>query len=205
MKISRFLPLVVGSAAAGILSSMSPSQAITWQFNNFSFSKGFPSSSYPSFPTASGTFFYDPTINPNIISNVNITATVTRTAAAGGTVTDLFNTGTVTTVAPGGTGANSLQFTSASGSILDISFLNSTVTELNNQTNPPVIDGSLFVSSINFGQGLRSGATLTPTPVPFNTTPGAILPAIPILALMHRWKQSRSRIALKTTDKSPRP
>ncbi|BAZ84426.1 hypothetical protein [Dolichospermum compactum] len=39
------------------------------------------------------------------------------------------------------------------------------------------------------------------TPVPWDTTPGAMLLTIPILALMYRWKQSRSRIALKTTEK----
>jgi hypothetical protein len=39
------------------------------------------------------------------------------------------------------------------------------------------------------------------TPVPFDTTPGAMLLTIPILALMYRWKQSRSRIALRTTEK----
>jgi hypothetical protein len=39
------------------------------------------------------------------------------------------------------------------------------------------------------------------TPVPFDTTPGAMLLTIPVLALMYRWKQSRSRIALRTTEK----
>ena len=44
--------------------------------------------------------------------------------------------------------------------------------------------------------------TYTPaTPVPFDTTPGAMLSTIPVLALMYRWKQSRSRIALRTTEK----
>ncbi len=44
--------------------------------------------------------------------------------------------------------------------------------------------------------------TYTPaTPVPFDTTPGAMLLTIPVLALMYLWKQSRSRIALRTTEK----
>lgn len=40
--------------------------------------------------------------------------------------------------------------------------------------------------------------TYSPVPVPFDIGPGAILPTIPILALMYLWKQSRNRIALKT-------
>jgi hypothetical protein len=38
------------------------------------------------------------------------------------------------------------------------------------------------------------------TPVPFDTTPGAMLSTIPILALMYLWKQSRNRMALKTIN-----
>jgi hypothetical protein len=38
------------------------------------------------------------------------------------------------------------------------------------------------------------------TPVPFDIRPGAILPTIPILALMYLWKQSRNRMALKTIN-----
>ena len=39
-----------------------------------------------------------------------------------------------------------------------------------------------------------------PTPVPFDIRPGAILPTIPILALIYLWKQSRNRMALKTIN-----
>jgi len=43
--------------------------------------------------------------------------------------------------------------------------------------------------------------TYTPaTPVPFDIRPGAILPTIPILALIYLWKQSRNRMALKTIN-----
>ena len=52
------------------------------------------------------------------------------------------------------------------------------------------------------GDYLSTTLTYTPaTPVPFDTTPGAMLLTIPVLALMYRWKQSRSRIALRTTEK----
>jgi hypothetical protein len=42
--------------------------------------------------------------------------------------------------------------------------------------------------------------SFTVTPVPFDISPGAILPTIPILALMYLWKQSRNRMALKTIN-----
>jgi hypothetical protein len=52
------------------------------------------------------------------------------------------------------------------------------------------------------GDMFSTTLTYTPaTPVPFDTTPGAMLLTIPVLALMYRWKQSRSRIALRTTEK----
>jgi hypothetical protein len=55
------------------------------------------------------------------------------------------------------------------------------------------VDGSSGVQDIN-----STTLTYSPVPVPFDIGPGAILPTIPILALMYLWKQSRNRIALKT-------
>ncbi|MBE9219599.1 PEP-CTERM sorting domain-containing protein [Dolichospermum flos-aquae] len=56
---------------------------------------------------------------------------------------------------------------------------------------------------VSSGVGDIYSATLTyspATPVPFDTTPGAMLSTIPILALMYLWKQSRNRMALKTIN-----
>ncbi|WP_168653550.1 hypothetical protein, partial [Dolichospermum sp. UHCC 0299] len=74
-----------------------------------------------------------------------------------------------------------------------------------------VVPGSLgsLLSPVGTGQAFSgvvdiysTTLTYTPaTPVPFDTTPGAMLSTIPVLALMYRWKQSRSRIALRTTEK----
>ncbi|MDD1413105.1 hypothetical protein MEN41_00105 [Dolichospermum sp. ST_con] len=40
MKLSQILPLVIGSAVAGVVASMSPAQAITWTLNNVQFQDG---------------------------------------------------------------------------------------------------------------------------------------------------------------------
>lgn len=70
------------------------------------------------------------------------------------------------------------------------------------------VPGSILstVGTVNPFSGVQdiNSTTLTyspATPVPFDTTPGAMLLTIPVLALMYRWKQSRSRIALRTTEK----
>ena len=67
--------------------------------------------------------------------------------------------------------------------------------------------GSLLSTVGKFGEdsGVQdiNSTTLTyspATPVPFDTTPGAMLLTIPVLALMYLWKQSRNRMALKTIN-----
>jgi hypothetical protein len=98
-------------------------------------------------------------------------------------------------------------FTVSNGTITASSFAAVNNTEGFALNFDPGYYGSLL-STVNNNNSPSSGVqdinstTLTyssvPTPVPFDIGPGAILPTIPILALMYLWKQSRNRMALKT-------
>ncbi len=177
MKLSQILPLVVGSAVAGVVVSMSPAQALTWNWNYTGTGV-----------TASGTFTTTDTPVGGYYTVQGITGTR--------------NSKTITGLVPAGSGNskvylnNDLLFSGTGFTGNGISYYVSGVPYA--QVNLSVFSGSVY----DMTGSSTTQVSFSATPVPFDTTPGAILPTIPILALMYRWKQSRSRIALKTIDKS---
>jgi hypothetical protein len=178
MKLSQILPLVVvGGAVAGVVVSMSPAQAIMWNWNYTGTGV-----------TASGTF------------------TTTDTPVGGfytvQDITGVRNGNTITGLVPAGAGnpnvwdRNGLLFSGTGFTFDGISYY---------VGGTPFGEVSLYSASGNVFDytSTDTPVSFSATPVPFDTTPGAMLSTIPVLALMYRWKQSRKRIALKTINNSP--
>ncbi len=75
MKLSRILPLVVGSGDAGVYVSKSPDQALRWTANNITFDDG---------GTLTGSFDF----KNGTYSNINLTLTGPAIAGGPGTIKD---------------------------------------------------------------------------------------------------------------------
>jgi len=205
MKISHILPLVVGSAAC-ILSTVSPAQAIEFVTNgNFEAS----STSLSGWTTNSGPFQWSvskSSLGGNSTNYAVTTATLANPEAlsqiiSGLTVGNSYNfsfdyfqtSGTpngITAKLGSTTLASLTNITPAAFTNFSTTFtasLSSATLTFTGYSNP----GGVFIDNVSL--------TGSATPVPFDIPPGAMLSTIPILAFMYRWKQSRSRIALKIT------
>ncbi|MFN5893160.1 MAG: hypothetical protein ACK5QV_00905 [Dolichospermum sp.] len=187
MKLSQILPLVVvgGALATSLVAWEKPAQAI-----NFTFS--FTNTTGNVNGTVKGTIY-------GLIDNATSSATqVTLDSypSALGTLNDSTN----------------ILSWDAEPSTNSFSVVNGTIISSNLQyygyggagiciggDSQCLFDGGL---TFDFGDNsVGNGASPTyAVPVPFDISPGAILPTIPILALMYLWKQSRNRMALKTIN-----
>ncbi|MDM3846967.1 MAG: hypothetical protein PT116_18510 [Aphanizomenon gracile PMC638.10] len=190
MKLSQILPLVVvgGALATSLVAWEKPAQAI--QLFNFSFNNV----SGPVNGTVSGTLDL-----PNGNGTFAATSLKINSAPAALGYTQPVD---VLSYFPK---VYQNSFTVSNGTITASSFAAENTTEAFAFNFAPGIYGTLL-SKVGQGYAFSGVAdvnstTLTyspATPVPFDIRPGAILPTIPILALMYLWKQSRNRMALKT-------
>jgi hypothetical protein len=188
MKLSQILPLVVvgGALATSIVAWEKPAQAI--QLFNFSFNNV----SGPVNGTVSGTLEL-----PNGNGTFAATSMKINSAPAALGYTQPVD------VLSYFTSVLNNSFTVSNGTITASSFLALHPTSTFSLGVPNLAHLSK-VGQYNLFSGVAdiNSTTLTyssvPTPVPFDIGPGAILPTIPILALMYLWKQSRNRMALKT-------
>jgi hypothetical protein len=189
IKLSQILPLVVvgGALATSLVAWEKPAQAI--QLFNFSFNNTVG----PINGTVSGTLNL-----PDGNGTFAATSITINSAPA-----ELGYTQPVDVLSYF-TNVTDNSFTVSKGTITASSFIAQNSTELFSLNFVPGSFGSTLstVGLINPFSGVQdiNSTTLTysPVPVPFDIGPGAILPTIPILALMYLWKQSRNRIALKT-------
>jgi len=193
MKLSQILPLVVvgGALATSIVAWEKPAQAI--QLFNFSFNNV----SGPVNGTVSGTLDL-----PNGNGTFAATSMKINSAPAALGYTQPVD------VLSYFTSVVNNSFTVSNGTITASSFAaqsNSFSEGFSLNFRPGTYGSTLSkVGQYNVFSGVAdiNSTTLTyssvPTPVPFDIGPGAILPTIPILALMYLWKQSRNRMALKT-------
>lgn len=192
MKLSQILPLVVvgGALATSIVAWEKPAQAI--QLFNFSFNNV----SGPVNGTVSGTLDL-----PNGNGTFAATSLKINSAPAA-----LGYTQPVDVLSYFGSVFEN-SFTVSNGTITASSFgaLTTTISEVFTLNYGPGVYGTVLseVGQYDVYSGVAdiNSTTLTyspATPVPFDISPGAILPTIPILALMYLWKQSRNRMALKT-------
>jgi hypothetical protein len=188
MKLSQILPLVVvgGALATSLVAWEKPAQAI--QLFNFSFNNtvglvdGTVSGTL-NLPDGNGTFAATSIKINSAPAALGYTQPVDVLSYFPNVVVNNFtvSNGTITASSFGALNPKelfTLNFFSSPGSIL------SKVGEF---------DEFSSVQDIN-----STTLTYSPVPVPFDIDPGAILPTIPILALMYLWKQSRNRMALKT-------
>lgn len=190
MKLSQILPLVVvgGALATSIVAWEKPAQAI--QLFNFSFNN----IQGPVNGTVSGTLDL-----PNGNGTFAATSMKINSAPAA-----LGYTQPVDVLSYFPSVVNN-SFTVSNGTITASNFAVQNPGEAIALNFQPGTFGTLLskVGQTNAFSGVAdiNSTTLTyspATPVPFDISPGAILPTIPILALMYLWKQSRNRMALKT-------
>ena len=192
IKLSQILPLVVvgGALATSIVAWEKPAQAI--QLFNFSFNNvqgpvhGTVSGTLE-LPNGNGTFAATSVKINSAPAALGYTQPVDVLSYFPSVVINSFevSNGTITASSFGAENINEMFF-------------------LNYQPGGYVS----FLSKVGAGYAFSgvadlSSTTLTyspATPVPFDTTPGAMLSTIPILALMYLWKQSRNRMALKTIN-----
>lgn len=190
MKLSQILPLVVvgGALATSLVAWEKPAQAI--QLFNFSFDN----IQGPVNGTVSGTLNLPDGNGTFAATSIKINS---APAALGYTQpVDVLSYFT-------NVGIN--EFTVSNGTITNSTFAATNSIEwfsLNYPYPPGIFGSSLSKVGDHPFSGVQdiNSTTLTysPVPVPFDIRPGAILPTIPILALMYLWKQSRNRMALKT-------
>ena len=191
MKLSQILPLVVvgGALATSIVAWEKPAQAIqlfNFSFNNVSGPVNGTVSGTLDLPNGDGTFAATSLKINSAPAALGYTQPVDVLSYFPNVISNSFtvSNGTITASSFGvqedGSAAILLNFQPGSyGTLLS-----------------EVGTGSVFSGVID-----TNSTTLTyspATPVPFDISPGAILPTIPILALMDLWKQSRNRMALKT-------
>ena len=191
IKLSQILPLVVvgGALATSLVAWEKPAQAI--QLFNFSFNN----TAGPVNGTVSGTLNL-----PDGNGTFAATSMKINSAPAALGYTQPVD---VLSYFPN---VFSNSFTVSNGTITASSFGASNNSEGFALNFLPGVYGSVLspVGEVDPFSGVVdiNSTTLTyspvPVPVPFDIGPGAILPTIPILALMYLWKQSRNRMALKT-------
>jgi hypothetical protein len=190
MKLSQILPLVVvgGALATSIVAWEKPAQAIqlfNFSFNNTAGLVNGTVSGTLDLPDGNGTF----AATSIKINSAPAALGYTQPVDVLSYFPDVFSN----------------SFTVSNGTITASSFGVSNNSEGFALNFLPGVYGTFLsnVGSTNALSGVwdTNSTTLTyspATPVPFDISPGAILPTIPILALMYLWKQSRNRMALKT-------
>jgi hypothetical protein len=190
MKLSQILPLVVvgGALATSIVAWEKPAQAIqlfNFSFNNTAGLVNGTVSGTLDLPDGNGTF----AATSIKINSAPAALGYTQPVDVLSYFPDVFSN----------------SFTVSNGTITTSSFAAQNNSEGFGLNFVPGYYGSLLFKVNNSpSSGVQdiNSTTLTyssvPTPVPFDIGPGAILPTIPILALMYLWKQSRNRMALKT-------
>lgn len=192
MKLSQILPLVVvgGALATSIVAWEKPAQAIqlfNFSFNNVSGPVNGTVSGTLDLPNGNGTFAATSLKINSAPAELGYTQPVNVLSYFQDVVNNSF------TVSNGTITASSFAAqTNSSSEGLSLNFVpgtyGSTLTKVGQYD---VYSGVADINSTTL--------TYSPaTPVPFDISPGAILPTIPILALMYLWKQSRNRMALKT-------
>ena len=192
IKLSQILPLVIvgGALATSLVAWEKPAQAI--QVFNFSFDNNVG----PVNGTVSGTLDLPDGNGTFAATSIKINS---APAALGNTqpvdVLSYFQT------------VVKNSFTVSNGTITESTFGALNYNQAFALNYYPSNSGSLLSTVGKFGEdsGVQdiNSTTLTyspATPVPFDTTPGAMLLTIPVLALMYLWKQSRNRMALKTIN-----
>ncbi|MFO5440825.1 MAG: hypothetical protein ACLBM4_19725 [Dolichospermum sp.] len=192
MKLSQILPLVVvgGALATSIVAWEKPAQAIqlfNFSFNNTAGLVNGTVSGTLDLPDGNGTF----AATSMKINSAPAALGYTQPVDVLSYFPDVFSN----------------SFTVSKGTITASSFIAQNSTELFSLNFVPGRFGSILstvgLTSLFSGVVDINSTTLTyatPTPVPFDIRPGAILPTIPILALIYLWKQSRNRMALKTIN-----
>jgi hypothetical protein len=193
IKLSQILPLVVvgGALATSLVAWEKPAQAI--QVFNFSFDN----TNGPVNGTVSGTLALPNGDGAFVATSLKINS---APAALGYTqpvdVLSYFPSvvNNSFTVSNGTITASSFGVENPGDAAITLNFLPGTYgTLLSKVGASAAFSGVLDIDSTTL--------TYSPaTPVPFDTTPGAMLSTIPILALMYLWKQSRNRMALKTIN-----
>lgn len=195
MKLLRILPLVVGSAVAGILASTSPAHALTtWSFSNATFANG---------ARLTGSFNYDETNTtffPAAYSSVNITL--------------LDNLGT--TLATYGTANVNLSSSNAMDLYLNNGVIGLRVFDsLTPWFIPPASPVPFANGQTSYGFGTAPGFTpiafgasgsvisSPATAVPFDIPGGATIPTVGSLLALAAMRKVRKSIASKTSVASP--
>jgi hypothetical protein len=191
IKLSQILPLVVvgGALATSLVAWEKPAQAIqlfNFSFNNVTGPVNGTVSGTLELPNGNGTFAATSMKINSAPAALGYTQPVDVLSYFPSVVNNSF------TVSNGTITASSFGVQDLGNAAITLNFL-------------PGIYGTLLskVGAADAFSGVvdTNSTTLTyspATPVPFDISPGAILPTIPILALMYLWKQSRNRMALKT-------
>ncbi|MBD2694985.1 hypothetical protein [Anabaena catenula] len=189
MKLSHILPLVVGSAAAGVFASMSPAQALTtWTLNSTTFSDG----SY-----VTGSFNYDET-------NTSLSA-----AAYTGVSILLFNnTNTQLASYTLANLADSNGYTLRLGDGTYWVRIYNAPSFWTNVSSPVFITGfTAYGQSATFGSnqlGSGSSGTITASAaVPFDIPGGATIPTVGSLLALGAMRKVKKSLALKTRIANP--
>jgi hypothetical protein len=185
MKLSHIMPLVIGSAAAGILASIaSPAQALTWTANNIRFADG---------GTLTGSINWNTSLSN--YDNINLTLTGPALLGGPGTTTSGLN-GTITYNSPSqlvASTANQLILTHNGASTGALSFVRWLSTAGNNWsvagTTGSGGDYGLFNTNIS---PQVSGNFTT---VPFDIPGGATIPAVGSLLALGAMRKARKTLA----------
>jgi hypothetical protein len=193
MKLSHILPLVVGSVAAGVLASTSPSHALTWNLNNVTFADG---------GTATGSFDYDTATNT--YSNINIT--VTGPLLGGGSFTfqdsnywkeydpsyigSAFELPLVENLEEGSAGVWLYNLVNGWGTA------SASNPGLTMQTKYGLVMG-------DFSQMVAGTASSSSAAVPFDIPGGATIPSVGALLALGAMRKARKNIASKTRLANP--
>ena len=193
MKLSQILPLVVvgGALATSLVAWEKPAQAIqvfNFRFDNVSGPVNGTVSGTLDLPNGNGTFAATSMKINSAPAALGYTQPVDVLSYFTSVLSNSF------TVSNGTITASSFAAQNYSTEALALNFIPGGSVSLLSKVGT----GYLFsgVADINSTTLKYSPAT----PVPFDIRPGAILPTIPILALMYLWKQSRNRMALKTIN-----
>ncbi|MBD2694025.1 hypothetical protein [Anabaena catenula] len=188
MKLSRILPLVVGSAAAGILaSSASPAHALVWTLENVQFEDG---------ATATGQFDYDPATSSYVSISINISNGTHY--GSGPLGYDFFTNDFVT-------GDSNFLVLSSQSNYLNLFFsspLSTTqeIISLGNDSSYGLLSGGepVFDSS-----SLLTSGSVNSTAVPFDIPGGATIPTVGSLFALALMRKAKKSIASKNRIASP--
>jgi hypothetical protein len=181
MKLSYILPLVVGSAAAGVLASTSPAHALDFNFN-FTGNNG----------TVSGTIYGLQNNTTSSASDITINSTSNPFQLYHGSIYNTSLNSNFTTFSNSFTVSNG-QITSANFSFTSTQVfltLNSQTPYYNYQNNAVATN----TSNITYSSA---------TPVPFDIPGGATIPSVGALLALGAMRKSRKSVASKTRLANP--